>query len=244
VISVPSVLNRFSFFLLLLVVLGLLSARAAAQIPSSAAIQRADSPKAQNSRAKCAPARFSGEVLRDQKYVHALPYGLEFRLIPYPEGWSISIGRPGDKTEDYVGIATPPYHGVNPVFIEAWHFRNADNTGPNEGQVEAPASVRDFSFVLSHAQYQKFLDELNIWSGSSPDATEKQRAAATDFLLSAPRRSGSLSIVDMKLGGLEKGTRPWFDSMKFNVDLCFPPPAAPLPEKNDAAKSPPPKKNP
>ena len=183
-------------------------------------------------------------MTRDQKYVHALPDNLEFRLLPYPEGWSISIGRPGDKTEDYVGIATPPYHGVNPVFIEAWHFRNADNTGPNEGQVDAPAGVRDFSFVLSHAQYQKFLDALNIWSGSNPDATEKKRDAATGFLLNGPRRSGSLTIMDMKLGGLEKGTRPWFESMKFNVDLCFPPPTAPPAEKNDPANSPPPKKNP
>ena len=226
------------------VALDFVSARAPAQIPSgSAPIQRADSPKAQNSKVKCAPVRFSGEVSRDQKYVHALPYKLEFRLIPYPEGWSISIGRPGDKTEDYVGIATPPYHGVNPVFIEAWHFRNADNTGPNEGQVEAPAGIREFSFVPSHAQYQKFLDALNIWSGSNPDASEKKRDAATDFLLNAPRRKGTLTITEMKLGGLEKGTRPWFESMKFNVDLCFPPPTTP-PQQGSSATPPPPKKNP
>ena len=229
---------------MLAVALGLLSARATEQIPSgSVPIQRADSPKAQNSKAKCAPVRFSGEVARDQRYVHALPGNLEFRLLPSPEGWSIFIGRPGDKTEDYVGIATPPYHGVNPVFIEAWHFRNADNTGPNEGQVEAPAGIRDFSFVLNHAQYQKFLDALNIWSGSNPDATDKKRDAATDFLLNAPRRKGTLTITDMKLGGLEKGTRPWFESMKFNVDLCFPPPTAP-PQQGNPATPAPPKKNP
>jgi len=237
------VLKVFSFFLTLTLALGLLSERATAQIPSgNAPIQQTNSSKSQNQKAKCAPVHFSGEATRDQKYVHALPYNLEFRLIPYPEGWSISIGRPGDKTEDYVGIATPPYHGVNPVFIEAWHFRNADNTGPNEGQVEAPAAVRDFSFVLSHAQYQKFLDALNIWSGSNPDATEKQRTTATYFLLNAPRRSGRLTIVDMKLGGLEKGTRPWFESMKFNVDLCFPPPTAP--QQGNSATPPPQKKNP
>jgi hypothetical protein len=198
------------------------------------------SSQTRNSKPKCAPVRFSGEVARDEKYVHALPDNLEFRLLPSREGWSIAIGRPGDRSEDYVGITTPPYHGTNPVFIEAWHFRNADNTGPNEGQVEAPADIRDFSFVLSRAQFKKFYDALDVWSGSDAGATEKQRDAATKFLLDAPRRHGTLTIMEMKLGGLAKGTRPWFESMKFNVDLCFPPP----PEKKSAAQPPPPKKNP
>jgi hypothetical protein len=182
-------------------------------------------------------------VTRDRRYVHALPDNLEFRLNPYPEGWSISIGRPGDRT-DYVGIATPPYHGVNPVFIEAWHFRNADNTGPNEGQVSAPADIRDFSFVLNRAQYNKFSDALNIWSGGDAGATEKKRDDATNFLLNAPRQAGTLTILDMKLGGLEKGTRPWFDSMKFNVNLCFPPSTASPPAKSNETNARAPAKNP
>ena len=135
------------------------------------------------------------------------------------------MGRSGDRTEDYAGIATPPYHGENAAFIEAWHFRNADNTGPNEGEVNAPGKIRNFSFVLNEAQYDKFMNALSTWSGEKPEATAKQRDAAANFLLKAPRQRGTLSIVDMTLGGLEKGTHPWFESMKFNVNLCFPPPA-------------------
>jgi hypothetical protein len=213
-------------FFLLPVALGLFVPRAYSQ--------------ARTSIAKRAPVRFSGEVSRDQRYVHALPGNLEFRLLPSPEGWSIAIGRPGNRIEDYVGIATPPYHGANPTVIEAWHFRNADNTGPNEGDVNAPDEKRDFSFVLNEAQYKKFSDALDLWSG----ATEKERNEGAKILRNAPRRKGTLNIVDMELGGLEKGTRPWFESMKFKVDLCFPPPAAPPPEKNNAVTSPPPKKNP
>jgi hypothetical protein len=228
------------------VAFAILCGNVSARIPSQgAAAQELASPHARNLNAKCAPVRFSGEVMRNQRYVHALPGNLEFRLLPSPEGWSIAIGRPGDRTEDYVGIATPPYHGVNPVFIEAWHFRNADNTGSNDGQVNAPTEVREFSFVLNHIQYKKFLDALNIWSGGDETATEKQRSDAADFLLNAPRRDGSLSISEMKLGGLEKGMRPWFESMKFDVNLCFPPPTtAAAPNKNNPAKSPPPAKNP
>ena len=97
--------------------------------------------------------------------------------------------------------------------------------------------------MLSRARYDKFSEALNIWSGSDAGATEKQRDA-TNFLLNAPRQSGTLTIVDMKLGGLEKGMRAWFDSMKFNVNLCFPP-SAPVPAaKNNANKSPAPNKIP
>jgi hypothetical protein len=192
----------------------------------------------------CTAVRFSGEVTREAKYAHTLPDNLEFRLVPFPEGWTIFIGRPGDETQNYVAIATPPYHGANPVFIEAWHFRNTDNTGPNEGQVNAPGNVRDFSFLLTEADYKKFSDELNVWSGSKPDATEKERDEATDFLLSAPRQAGRLSISDMKIGGQGKGLRPWFDSLKFDVNLCFRPSAASPAGKANGANPEAQKKNP
>jgi hypothetical protein len=189
--------------------------------------------------AGCAPVRFSGEVTRDQKYTHALPGNLEFRLLPSPEGWSISMGRPGERNEDFVGIAGP-YHGMIPSIIEAWHFRNADNTGPNKGEVNAPDETRDFSFVMNEAQYKTFSHALDLWSG----ATEKERNDGAKMLLNAPRRKGTLHIVDMELGGLENGTHPWFESMKFNVDLCYPPPAAPPPAKDSTGKAPSAKKTP
>lgn len=229
---------------LLPVALFLFSANTRSQdLPQLAPAQKTESLPIRNPKTNCAPVRFSGEVERDKRYVHVLPGNLEFRLLPSREGWSIDIGRPGDKAEDYAGIATPPYHGVNALIIEAWHFRNADNTGPNEGQVNAPTNVLDFSFVLTHAAYLRFLHALNVWSGSDA-ATEQQRQAATNFLLNGPRQAGTLRITDMELGGLEKGTRPWFEWMKFKVDLCFPPPAAPSPAKESAGQAPSPKKTP
>jgi hypothetical protein len=179
---------------------------------------------ADTSEAACRHVRFSGELAGGQKFVHALPDNLEFRLLPYQGGWRISIGRTGGdltEDEDYVGIATPPYYGVNNADIEAWHFRNAANTGPNQGDVNAPGELRDFSFVLNEAEYQKFFDALNLVE-HVPDATEKQRDDARNFVDHGPRQHGTLTIVAMKLGGLVKGTQPWFESMKFRVDLCFP----------------------
>jgi hypothetical protein len=166
--------------------------------------------------------QFSGGVARGENFVHPLPDGLEFRLVAQEQGWLVEIDPPGGPQPDYAAIATPPYHGTNPTDIEAWHFRNADNTGLNEGDVNAPGGVRDFSFVLDAAQYKKFSNALSIWSGDVRGATQKQQDDAMNFLTGADRQDGSLTILDMKLGGLEKGTRPWFESMKFKVGLCFP----------------------
>jgi len=217
---------------LLLVALLFFPGRGLAQdLPQLAPAQQTAPLPSKYSKPTCAPVRFSGKVMRDERYAHALPGGLEFRLLPSREGWSIAIGRSGEKTEDYAGIATPPYHGVNALIIEAWHFRNADNTGPNDGQVNAPTDVREFSFVLTHAAYMKFLHALNVWAGTDA-ATQQQRDGATNFLLNGPRQAGTLAITDMKLGGLEKGTHPWFESMQFKVDLCFPSATVAPPKKN------------
>jgi hypothetical protein len=35
---------------------------------------------------------------------------------------------------------------VNPRDIDGWHFRNANNTGPNDGSVNAPSGRREFIF--------------------------------------------------------------------------------------------------
>jgi hypothetical protein len=210
---------------------GWAQARAAKAETSQDATGRTDSTQAGTAGANCAHVLFSGEVTRGQEFDHMLPNDLEFHLFPAKAlvgktdvsiGWTIFIGRPGDRSENYIGIATPPYHGPNAGGIEAWHFRNEDNTGPNTGQVNVPTDIRDFSFVLNEAEYQKLFDAVNLVE-HVPNATAEQRPNAEDFLLHGPRQPGRLTIVEMKLGGLEKGTQPWFESMKFNVDLCFPP---------------------
>jgi hypothetical protein len=45
----------------------------------------------------------------------------------------------------------PPSPGrgyIPPREIDGWHFRNADNTGPNTGDINAPQRERQFSFLL------------------------------------------------------------------------------------------------
>ena len=92
--------------------------------------------------ADCRHVTFSATVVQGREYAHSLPGDIKFDLLPIqianlpPSGseassaigWDIFIGAGGNRTGNYVGIATPPYHGVNNAAIMAWHFRNADNT--------------------------------------------------------------------------------------------------------------------
>lgn len=41
---------------------------------------------------------------------------------------------------------TPPLRGPNATDIQGSHFRNADNTGPNRGELNLPGKVRRFIF--------------------------------------------------------------------------------------------------
>ena len=75
------------------------------------------------------------------------PFGgaLHLRFEPIQYGWRITVREAG-RSEDLSRL-TPPWHFVpNPRYLEGWHFRNADNTGPNDGSINAPQAVRQFIF--------------------------------------------------------------------------------------------------
>ncbi|MCL4865670.1 MAG: hypothetical protein KJZ47_07230 [Gemmatimonadales bacterium] len=75
-----------------------------------------------------------------------LPGGWILKLIPSASGWSIQVALRGRELEDLSKL-TPPWHFVpNPRELGGWHFRNRDNTAPNDGSVNAPPSLREFIF--------------------------------------------------------------------------------------------------
>ena len=170
------------------------------------------------------PARFAGEVARGQAFEHALAPGLVFRLVPDDGGWTVWVGQPGAPDADWSGVVTPPFRGPNPRFLEAWHFRNADNSGPNlpgPGNVNAPQAVREFEFVEQAADYRRAFDALQgvLWP-----KTDAERQAALDVLepIMARARRGRLTITDLELGGLGRGLRPWIEHLRFVVEFPEP----------------------
>ncbi len=89
--------------------------------------------------------RISGEVVRGGRFERSTPSGWILRLVPDERGWVLVVTVEGRETEDLASM-TPPWSGPRDLHIEGWHFRNADNTGPNDGSVNQPQELREFIF--------------------------------------------------------------------------------------------------
>ncbi|MEO0424223.1 MAG: hypothetical protein AAF184_17930 [Pseudomonadota bacterium] len=87
-------------------------------------------------------------VSGENSFYQSLDNGWVFALERAEEGWQVRLydGVPGGAVD--LTQLTPPLRGTpNPRDLFGWHFRNADNTGPNEGSVNAPQETR--AFVIS-----------------------------------------------------------------------------------------------
>lgn len=177
---------------------------------------------------------FHGEVSKGETFEKILDRDLVFRLNPTRDdiGWIISIEPKvipdQDSSWNFAGIVTPPYRGgVNHIYIEGWHFRNSDNSGPNElgsKNVNAPGDIREFFFVLNPEDYreaQRALDKM-LWPGNW---SEEEVQNAKNLHEKLPKGVGKLTIKEkeMELGNLIIGERPWIERMEFEVEITFPP---------------------
>src|ERR671925_623359 len=107
--------------------------------------QRASVPRCEPQPGRQAE-RIHGVVNRGERFVQTTDAGWILRLFPDSKGWFLEVTMNGRETEDLARL-TPPWHFVpNAREIEGWHFRNADNTGPNDGSVNAPQELREFIF--------------------------------------------------------------------------------------------------
>ncbi len=173
------------------------------------------------------PLQLRGEINRGETLVHQFEHGdrrYEFRLVPTGGGWTIWIGDPMQREENYVAAVTPPFRGINPAIIEGWHFRNRDNTGPNEpgdGNVNAPQSERRFAFVVDRAGYQAAQEALAVllWPDGRSDADIRD---AETRLAAVPRFEGVLLIEALELGNLVAGEHAHVERMAFRVTLKLP----------------------
>jgi hypothetical protein len=167
---------------------------------------------------------FSGEVLKGRSFEKTIRANLFFRLVPQELGWTILIGSKADAANNFCGVVTPPYRGINALQIEGWHFRNSDNTGPNEAgpkNVNAPQELREFYFVLSEADYRNAMDALQImlW----PYSYSKQQIDRAERAHSKLRKgNGTMTIRDLKLNTLEPRKQAGIERATFNVALLFP----------------------
>ncbi|MAK60264.1 MAG: hypothetical protein CMK09_04740 [Ponticaulis sp.] len=135
-------------------------------------------------------ANIAPEIYGNHNFSQELDNGWVFSLSAAKWGWRIAVY--DDETDLTAG--TPPLRGPNPREIYGWHFRNADNTGPNTGEVNAPQHMR--AFVLSSRA-----------AGTSPGPGDG---------------IGWLKIEDFGLSDLEPGEQARMSYLKFNACLSWP----------------------
>ena len=108
---------------------------------------------------------------------------------------------------------------MNAMQIDGWHFRNQDNSGPNQPgplNVNAPQHVRAFRFVTTRADFDAAVQALDVllwpgnWSG-------ERVAAATESFETIPDAPGELTIDDLELGNLVIGEQAWIERMRFTL---------------------------
>ena len=165
--------------------------------------------------------KFSGSVARGESFAQALPGGLELQLRPAERGWRIWVSDPGRPIRDYAAIATPPFHGPNALVIEGWHFRNDDNSGPNEPgpkNLNPPQRGRGFFFVPTEADYFAAQAALAValWPAGRSEAEVQ---AAGEDIQRIEKAEAILHVEKLELGNLILGKRAWIERMSFTVEL-------------------------
>ncbi|MEE8188817.1 MAG: hypothetical protein V3T80_06370 [Kiloniellales bacterium] len=153
-----------------------------------------------------------------------MPGGLEFQLRPTESGWRIWIGDPGRPVRpirNYAAIATPPLRGPNALVIEGWHFRNADNSGPNDPgpkNLNLPQRRRGFFFVLTEADYFAAQAALAVVLWPSGRSEAEVEAAEEDFQR-IEKAEAVLHVETLELDNLALGKRAWIERMSFAVKI-------------------------
>ncbi len=162
--------------------------------------------------------KFKGAVSRGQIFEKEISNDLVFRLDQSGQDWGIWIGDKSETNHDFSALATPPFHGMNSSYIEGWHFRNSDNSGPNEAgekNVNAPQHERRFCFFLNEADYQIAYYYRNDQLLSS----DEERHEIQEKFRSLEAKAGTLNITHLELGNLLINERAWIEHMKFEVEL-------------------------
>ena len=150
--------------------------------------------------------RFSGEVLKGRSFERQVGANLFFRLVPEELGWSISMGNKAPR-ENFCSVVTPPYRGMNALRIEGWHFRNADNTGPNDGGVNAPRELREFIFSPAVGRDVEF-------NGSATTAGDVEKVQGFG--------RGWFFIESYRLTPPQRGERASFETITFSACVTWP----------------------
>ena len=155
---------------------------------------------------------FTGSLKAGEKFERSFGGRFTFSLEPGKYGWEICIrerGRP-----ENIARLTPPFHFVpNPRYIVGCHFRNENNTGPNDGSVNAPQKEREFIFS---PEVGETIDGPQARRGVTPEEVDRVGAFGrgdvliTRLKLTPPHRMKTLGFWRWNFGVKSCGGKsPW-----------------------------------
>ena len=154
--------------------------------------------------------KFSGQVSAGESFVRNFGPSFTFHLVPSRLGWEIAVK--DERGTENITRLTPPFHSVpNPREIEGWHFRNADNSGPNEAgdrNVNAPGEEREFIFSPAVG---RTIDGPGANRNPTPEEIEIIRSFG----------KGKLTILEYRLADLEPGKQARFEWVRFEVEVSW-----------------------
>lgn len=151
--------------------------------------------------------QLAGMVIKGQPFSLSTTGDWIVRLDPDEEGWFLRIAMKGREDEDLSRL-TPPWHFVpNPREISGWHFRNVDNTGPNDSSVNAPGELREFIF-------SPLVGRGIEYKGSATSAADVERVQSFG--------RGWLHVDQFRLTPVAQGQRAAFEWLEFTVCLTWP----------------------
>ncbi len=180
--------------------------------------------------------RFTGHISRGQVYKQQITESLIFCLVPSgifaevpDEGWSIVISdsREGGcdfTSKDFVNfgpIVTPPMRGNLWFDVYGWHFRKQENTGENDGSVNAHQKERSFNFVFNRKDYEIvwYSERCNQWKIDTDCAIATQSSVKSSEV---PRSRAKFTITKLELGNLISNSLAWIEYMEFMVEVYLP----------------------
>jgi hypothetical protein len=151
--------------------------------------------------------RIQGEVTQGNPFRKSTPGGWILKLVPIKDGWFLKVAMKGREREDLSRL-TPPWHFVpNPRELEGWHFRNQDNTGPNDGSVNAPQELREFIFSPQVGRGIEY-----DGSGTTSAHVDKVKSFG----------QGWFHLDGFRLTPPRRGERASFEWLKFSACLTWP----------------------
>ena len=152
----------------------------------------------------------NGELRQSRMFIRGFGDHFAFVMRPDDHGWNVSVH--DDRGTVDIAKYTTPWHGINATQVHGWHFRNSDNTGPNDGgpkNVNAPQEIREFYFSPEVDRTFGYAA-----TGQSPTIEDVERMEKFG--------KGVLEILDHDLTNLQPGQSARFTRIRFKVTLSWP----------------------